>query len=76
MEKEKDNESDLAYLAREIWEEHDVQLVESVLQFFDQSEVQADGHKESIVVSMRCYFADCEGSPQASSEIESFEWIR
>ena len=70
------NETDLACLAREIYEELQVQLIESSGTFFGVFDAQADGHQEGIVVSMRCYFGDFEGTLQAFNEIESFEWIR
>lgn len=74
--KREGNETDLACLTREIYEELQVQLIESSATFFGVFDAQADGHQEDIVVRMRCYFADFEGTPQASNEIESFEWIR
>ncbi|MCL7986444.1 NUDIX domain-containing protein [Sphingobacterium sp. lm-10] len=73
--KREGNESDLACLTREIKEELDVQIIESTVKFFGVFEAQADGHEEKVIVSMRCYFADFEGTLLPSNEIESFEWI-
>lgn len=74
--KREGKETDLACLAREIREELEVQLIENSAIFLGTFEAVADGHLKDNVVSMRCYFADYAGTLRASSEIESFEWIR
>lgn len=73
--KREGTESDLECLAREVREELNVTLIESSATFLGVFDAQADGHDSGIVVIMRCYFADYDGTPQASNEIESFEWI-
>ncbi len=74
--KREQNESDLQCLKREILEELNVDILENTVKFFGKFEAQADGHASGIRVQMLCYFADFSGTLTASSEIESFEWIK
>ncbi|WEK71278.1 MAG: NUDIX domain-containing protein [Candidatus Chryseobacterium colombiense] len=73
--KREPNESDIECLKREIKEELNVEIKEDSIRYFDTFEAPADGKNEDILVKMTCYFADYSGTLEASSEIESFEWI-
>lgn len=73
--KREPNESDTECLKREIMEELNVEIKEDSIRYFDTFEAPADGKDEDILVRMTCYFAEYSGTLQASSEIESFEWI-
>lgn len=68
-------ESDLECLKRELLEELNIQILENTVKFFGKFEAQADGHHDGVIVQMLCYFSEFEGTPIASSEIHSFEYI-
>lgn len=74
--KRENNESDIECLKREVFEELNVHILENTVEFFGTFEAQADGHAPGVLVKMLCYFSDFEGTLMASSEIESFEWIK
>ena len=74
--KRENNESDVECLKREILEELNVHILENTVKFFGSFEAQADGHEPGVLVRMLCYFSDFNGTLKASSEVESFEWIK
>ncbi len=73
--KREPNESDLECLKREIREELNVEIIEDSIRYFDTFQAPADGKEADTLVKMTCYFADYSGTPEAASEIDSFEWI-
>ena len=68
-------ESDLDCLKREVFEELNVKLVESTVQFVGRYEAVAHGRTDGMKVQMLCYSAEYEGTLQASAEIERFAWL-
>ncbi|MFD2743980.1 MULTISPECIES: NUDIX hydrolase [Sphingobacterium] len=74
--KREQQESDVRCLEREVKEELNVDIIRSSIRFLDVFEAQADQSKAGVVVRMRCYFADFEGSLRPSNEVECFEWLQ
>ena len=68
-------ETDAQTLAREIWEELNVQIDVNSMEFVGIFRAQADGHPQPLEVKMTCYQANYRGELQASSEIEEFRWL-
>jgi len=69
------NESDIECLKREIIEELNVEILDDTIRYFGTFEAAADGKEAGVLVKMACYFAEYTGTLEASSEIDSFEWI-
>lgn len=73
--KREGEETDYETLVREIKEELNVDIDVDSIEYYGTYEAQAHGHKEGIIVRMTCYFAEFEGQPVASSEIEELVWL-
>ncbi|SFH40601.1 NUDIX hydrolase [Pontibacter chinhatensis] len=68
-------ESDFDTLSREIWEELNVNLVESSTQFIGVFQAQADSHPDGVQVKMTCYSGSYTGTVMASCEIDEVVWL-
>lgn len=73
--KREEGESDQQALCREIREELTVELLQATLESICQFEAQAHGRPEGVIVRMRCYTGQYEGTISASSEIEEVSWL-
>lgn len=74
--KREQGESDAAALLREIHEELSVELLPETLVHAGTFSAQADGKPEGAMVRNSCYFAECNGEPKASAEIEELAWFK
>jgi|UPI0003A52D0F 8-oxo-dGTP diphosphatase len=68
-------ESDEAALLREITEELTVQLSPASLRLAGDFRAQADGKADGVMVRLRCFFADGQGSPTPAAEIAELAWL-
>lgn len=73
--KREQGETDEETLAREIYEELNIHLINSSLIYEGSFQAQAHGHPEGVMVKMECYSASYHGTIKASSEIEEVTWL-
>ncbi|MDN5201921.1 TIGR00730 family Rossman fold protein [Fulvivirgaceae bacterium BMA10] len=73
--KREKNESDEETLAREIFEELSVDIIQPTIQYVGTFKAQADGKQDGVIVKMTCYGAEYRGELKENNEIEEIRWL-
>ena len=73
--KREHGESDEQTLVREIFEELNVEIISSSIQYFGTFTAQSDGAREGVLVKMTCYRSEYIGTEKAKNEIEEVKWL-
>lgn len=73
--KREGEETDQQALIREIKEEVSVDLIPDTIKYLKTFEAQAHDKADGVMVEIKCYTADYEGSISPSSEIEEVAWF-
>jgi 8-oxo-dGTP diphosphatase len=69
------SETDEQALTREIKEEVNVDLLPETITYVETFTAQAAGKPEGVMVEIKCYKADYQGTLAPASEIEELAWF-